>query len=254
MGSKNTMTKYCPNSSYGYNGFTDSKTVLDPEDDAAHVNLGGKWRMPTDAEWTELRENCTWEWTTLNGERGRKVTSNKSGYTDKWIFIPAAGYRYDAHFDDATSCGYYWSSSLCDAGNPYNAWYVFFDFDGVYRYGTLRSDGISIRPVYDDSESTNYILHDPTPEDGATGVDTHVYLSCYGHLYDKGENNFEVRVSEKPDMSVLIPRVVRYCGPRVYGVDFELESGKTYYWQVAEFDFDKEAWVIVSPIWHFTTK
>ena len=248
------MTKYCPNSSYGYNGFTDSKTVLDPEDDAAHVNLGGKWRMPTDAEWTELRENCTWEWTTLNGERGRKVTSNKSGYTDKWIFIPAAGYRYDAHFDDATSCGYYWSSSLCDAGNPYNAWYVFFDFDGVYRYGTLRSDGISVRPVYDDSEAPNYILYDPTPEDGATGVDTHVYLSCYGHLYDKGENNFEVRVSEKPDMSVLIPRVVRYCGPRVYGVDFELESGKTYYWQVAEFDFDKEAWVIVSPIWHFTTK
>ena len=49
MGSGDTMTKYCTESTYtyGYNGFTDGKTVLNLEDDAAHVNLGGKWRMPT---------------------------------------------------------------------------------------------------------------------------------------------------------------------------------------------------------------
>ena len=35
------------------------KTVLDPEDDAAHVNWGGSWRMPTKAEWQELLDNCT---------------------------------------------------------------------------------------------------------------------------------------------------------------------------------------------------
>lgn len=44
------LTKYCNNASYGDNGFTDNKTTLEPEDDAAHVNWGGSWRMPTDAE------------------------------------------------------------------------------------------------------------------------------------------------------------------------------------------------------------
>ena len=100
----------------------------------------------------------------------------------------------------------------------------------------------------------SYILYDPIPEDGATDVNPHVYFSCSGHLYDKGENNFEVRVSERPDMSNPLPRIVRFCGPYLYAVDFELKSNTTYYWQVKEFDFEKEAWVIVSPIWHFTTR
>ncbi|MGM9818180.1 MAG: hypothetical protein ACI30B_04270, partial [Paludibacteraceae bacterium] len=57
---------------------TDGKTVLDLEDDAAAVKLGGKWRMPTDAEWTELRENCEWTLTSDyngTGVAGRIVTS-----------------------------------------------------------------------------------------------------------------------------------------------------------------------------------
>ena len=36
-----------------YNG-SDSKTVLDIEDDAAHANMGGNWRMPTFNEYKEL--------------------------------------------------------------------------------------------------------------------------------------------------------------------------------------------------------
>ena len=99
----------------------------------------------------------------------------------------------------------------------------------------------------------SYILHDPVPEDGAKDVDLHVNLSCSGHLYDQGENNFEVRISKNPDMSSVLKRV-RHTGPSVYAVSFDLEGGTTYYWQVAEFDFEKEAWVIVSPIWHFTTR
>ena len=85
------------------------KTVLDPEDDAAHVNWGGSWRMPTEAEWQELLNNCTWEWTTQNGISGYKVTSNKEGYTDKSIFLPAGGDGGAVGFN-----GYYWSSSLVE--------------------------------------------------------------------------------------------------------------------------------------------
>jgi uncharacterized protein (TIGR02145 family) len=125
------------------------KTVLDPEDDAAHVNLGGNWRMPTVAEWTELLENCTWEWATLNGVNGQKVTGKKSGYTDKWIFLPAAGKRYISSLDFAGSDGYYWSSSLGadPVGDSDHAWFMAFssDFIGVHAYD--RCDGLSVRPV-----------------------------------------------------------------------------------------------------------
>jgi hypothetical protein len=56
-GSFNTLTKYCCNSNIGYNGFTDNLTILQPEDDAATANYGG--RTPTKYEWNELVANTT---------------------------------------------------------------------------------------------------------------------------------------------------------------------------------------------------
>lgn len=147
-GSDSQLTKYCNDSLYGYNGFTDDKTVLDPEDDAAVVALCGSWRMATYSEWEELKTNCTWEWTTLNEVYGRKVTSNKEGYTDKWIFLPAAGTRYHAGLY-VGSAGCYNSSSL-STDNPYLSYYVYFDSDNVvwnYNPRGYRYNGFSVRPV-----------------------------------------------------------------------------------------------------------
>ena len=138
------FSKYNTQSSYGT---VDNKTVLDPEDDVAHVNLGGKWRMPTDAEWTELREQCTW---TDNykgmGVAGRIVTSKKTGYTDKSIFLPAAGYRNGADLYSAGSLGYYWSSSLY-SGYPRRARDVGFNSGDVDIRSDFRYNGFSVRPV-----------------------------------------------------------------------------------------------------------
>ena len=142
-GSYDTQTKYCTNSSYGT---VDNKTTLELSDDAARANWGGSWRMPTDAELTELREQCTWTWTTQNGVYGYKVTSKKSGYTNKSIFLPAAGYRNDSSIYGAGSYGDYWSSSL-DADYPNYAWRVYFDSDRVGRYDSDRGYGFSVRPV-----------------------------------------------------------------------------------------------------------
>ena len=128
---------------YNNNG---GKTVLDPEDDAAHVNWGGSWRMPTKAEWQELIDNCTWTWTTQNGINGYEVTSKKAGYTDKFIFLPAAGYRLGS---DLCSVGYglYWSSSLYENGLS-SARYLYFDSAGHHRLGNHdRYWGRSVRPV-----------------------------------------------------------------------------------------------------------
>lgn len=122
------------------------KTVLAPEDDAAHVNRGGSWRMPTKAEQDELHNNCTWTWTTLNGVNGYKVQSMKPGYTDKWIFLPASGYRYDSRLYDVGYDGRYWSSSLL-TGSPYRAYSLYFSSSAVARSNGRRCYGQSVRPV-----------------------------------------------------------------------------------------------------------
>ena len=132
------------------------KTVLDATDDAATVNWGIAWRMPTLEEMKELlnNENCTWEWqaagnTTFGGVAGYKVTSKKAGYTDKYIFLPAAGGRYGTDMrDGAGSWGRYWSSSLY-AGSPMSADDLYFDSEVKAWWGDYydRCYGHSVRPV-----------------------------------------------------------------------------------------------------------
>ena len=155
-GSSNSLTRYCPSnkSSYwGGSGSPDNKTEFrdyDYADDAARATLGGNWRMPTDTEWTELRTNCTWTWTNDyngTGVAGRIVTSNKPGYSDKSIFLPAAGYRKDNNLTYTGERGKYWSSSLYP-NDPYYSCSVSFESGNVYRdYLASRSYGYSIRPV-----------------------------------------------------------------------------------------------------------
>lgn len=108
-GHSTTLTKYNTSSSYGT---VDNKTGLELSDDVAHVKWGGSWRMPTKDEFIELLNNCTWTWTTLNGVNGYRVTSKKSGYTDRFIFLPAARCRTDTSSVDTSDFGDYWSSSL----------------------------------------------------------------------------------------------------------------------------------------------
>lgn len=138
-----TFTKYCTDTLCGLNGFVDNKLQLDIEDDAAHVNWGGNWRMPTDDEWKELLDNCKWIWTTLNGVKGYRVISKRNGNS---IFFPAAGYKEEYSLFNAGSHGYYWSTWL-DLDNTDSAWYLYVYSKGVLRYNHLRSVGRSVRPV-----------------------------------------------------------------------------------------------------------
>lgn len=132
----NGYTKYVKKSDaskYGYNGFYDDKTVLDLEDDAAHANWGGDWRMPTRAEQDELSNNCTWNRATLNGKNGYKVI----GPNGNFIFLPASGYR-DSSLRNADNNTVYWSSSLREGYSSY----VFSS-----RICESRYIGLSVRAV-----------------------------------------------------------------------------------------------------------
>ncbi|MBQ0158264.1 MAG: hypothetical protein KBS47_04565, partial [Bacteroidales bacterium] len=144
-GTNKTLTKYCGKSSYGNNGYTDTLTQLELADDAAHVNWGGDWVMPTTAEWQALYDNCSREWTTLNDVNGWKFTSTKD--TSKSIFLPAAGYFGATSVDGVGSRGYCWSSSLY-TDSPARAYRLYFSSDDVYpAYSDGRDYGQSVRPV-----------------------------------------------------------------------------------------------------------
>lgn len=143
-------TKYIPLSMPSYwsgAGNPDDKTVLDPEDDAAYIAFGGRWRMPTKEEWQELIDNCNVEWTTLNNVVGRKFTSRKPGYTEKWIFLPASGYRHNAGLGYVSLSARYLSSSL-NLNSPTNAHILFFSETNIDSNSIFnRRWGSSVRPV-----------------------------------------------------------------------------------------------------------
>jgi len=144
-GSKNTLTKYCTKSSYGYNGFVDNKTELDPEDDAATANWGSGWRMPSLTQIQELVNNCTNEWTTKNGVNGRLFTSNINGAS---LFLPAAGLSFESDIHYTGTYGNYWLRTLYSPIFPYNL--SFFHSNSVYVdsfWEDGRSIGQSVRAV-----------------------------------------------------------------------------------------------------------
>ena len=87
---------------------TDKETTLRSEHDAAHVNWGGPWRMPTKEELGELITDCDWKWEDVNGVGGYKLTSKINGNS---IFLPRSASRsaLSLHISNTAA---YWSSSL----------------------------------------------------------------------------------------------------------------------------------------------
>ena len=119
----------------------DNLTTLRPADDAATQQLGSPWRMPTVDEIQELKENCTWLWTTQDGVNGHQV----DGPNGNAIFLPAAGSRDGSVLKYAGSAGSYLSSSLDTDSYRDRA----LDFWGTsVKVGLTRRDiGITVRPV-----------------------------------------------------------------------------------------------------------
>lgn len=163
----NTDSKYDLDEKY--RNMTDEDIInaginLVPDDDIAHIKLGGKWRMPTAKEFQELiktknSNDYRWEWKTINGHSGFEITWLKNNNS---IFLPAAGGYYGScdekgklMTDYAGSLIVYWSST---AGLDRFAYYfqadnlgseapVEFYSHGVWLTAYGRYYGLSIRPV-----------------------------------------------------------------------------------------------------------
>ena len=127
-----------------YSKYTTAGATLDLEDDAAHVNMGGSWHMPTPDQINELIDNTTSTWTTQDGVNGRLFTSMKD--TSKFIFIPAAGNAWDGSVQDSGDYGSVWSSML-DTDSVFDGQYLSFSSGGVYLDYRSRYYGLSVRGV-----------------------------------------------------------------------------------------------------------
>ena len=134
----NMMTKYCTDIRFG---IIDGKTELEPEDDAASVNWGASWRMPTVEQQQELARNCRWRWAKRNGVYGIKCT----GPNGNSLFFPAAGARLD-NLHTERGLGKYWSRSLFDSRFAHS---LFFNQSGkMYpNHSFLRELGYPVRAV-----------------------------------------------------------------------------------------------------------
>ena len=149
---EHNLIKYCCDSNFGYEGYVDTLTVLQPMDDAATYNWGSGWRTPTQAEFVELVDYCTHAYTTLNGVYGLQFTG-PNGYS---IFLPAAGFVIDAQSSGDERC-YYWTSTLGPCTSTGSSPQTAFLFDNSVldvEYWTpngiainIRCWGRSVRPV-----------------------------------------------------------------------------------------------------------
>ena len=145
-GETTTKSSYTEDNSKTYGNNSYNRNIGgNASTDAARANWGGTWRLPTEAEFLELLDDCTWTWITQGGHNGYEVTSKKNGNS---IFLPAAGWRYGSSLYDAGEYGYYWSSSP-DGSDSDSARSLGFDSSCHYTVRGNRYYGRSVRPVSD---------------------------------------------------------------------------------------------------------
>lgn len=143
-GDRNSMTKYCNMPDYGYNGFTDELTLLEANDDAATVNWGNEWCMPTADQWRELYNFTTTLWSIQNEVQGLLFMANNGNS----LFLPAAGHYAEVGLCLAGINGVYGSNQLY-TDDPSDNRCIQIGESNIY-YGnemTLRSNGLSVRAV-----------------------------------------------------------------------------------------------------------
>ena len=135
-----------PKSNYSeFNSITHKKRMKsiigDGNYDVATAKLGKSWYTPSSADFEELINNCTWEWTTVNDVNGYKVT----GPNGNSIFLPATGYRDVTSYSNDGKSGEYWSST--PHKDTQYSYYFCYTADGYYTFWNCRYVGRCVRPV-----------------------------------------------------------------------------------------------------------
>ena len=207
--STNTMTKYCTRAA---NGTVDNRSTLIAFDDAAYINWGETWRMPTWAEWNELITQCTWKDTTYNDVSVWQVT----GPNGNSIYLPKVGYKNST---SVTAGCYYWSSTLNTANSNdqcNRALYINAANRSSAMYG-LRYVGMPVRAVYRREWPSFTLTITDTPE-GTTHTKAVNAGSSYTLTAQEDDCHHFVQWS---DGNTQNPRTVSVTADATYTAEFE---------------------------------
>lgn len=161
-GTETTLTRYNADSQ---RGTVDYLNHLKPEDDVASIKFGDRWHIPTEYEWKELIEECTWTLVTGESGYGYKVTSNFPGYTDKSIYLPAAGIRNATNLTG--SAGFYWSSTTGAQSAQGGSKATIAVFTNSARQMAMSGymNGLTVRPVRErNEEDAIFMVVEAQPE------------------------------------------------------------------------------------------
>lgn len=145
------ISKYTTSNNISSTGQADNKLILELEDDAAHMIMGGEWRMPTKEDWKELYDACTYSWVSNynnTGIAGRKFILKSD--SSKELFFPAAGFIGDDLIALNSDC-WYWSSSLYPSNDTYAYHFYSVSGSGIYLDMDDRPYGLTIRGVLNKS-------------------------------------------------------------------------------------------------------
>lgn len=210
------------------------RKVLDIADDAANQAWGGKWRIPTSAEYQELIDNCSWSYEEVNGVTGFRITSKEKGYQENSIFMPITGYRtrtalYD---DESNNEGYYWTSSIDVAASSVSVMCL----TEMEMFNAGRIYGFLYRPVemYDDSEIQGLIISETKYE---LGIGNKLALTVQGDLDGHAISLSGTAVWSSSDDSVatVVDGVVKAVGAGVATITASY-NGQEVYCSITVFD------------------
>ena len=176
-GETSTKTEYSEKN-YAYykegSGYTNiGENIAGTQYDAATVNLGKDWRMPTKDEVQELCEKCTFTYGEVDGVKGYYATG-KNGNS---IFLPRYGYKLMYNYEEDQ--GYFWIGTEVDSNCGYHLWLD--EGKAYWDRLSLKPKGLQIRPVYSPSSPggitniTEYITITRTGSSSVTGWGTPVY-------------------------------------------------------------------------------
>lgn len=140
-----------------YQSHSSGTYTLGPAYDAAHIQWGGRWRMPTQDDLNELKENCSCEKTTVNGVSGYRYT----GWNGNSIFLPDGQIKNGPNLtSDLFKCAYWTSYCMCISHSYSQQASAFAPNGNLSKID--RAYGLAIRPVNDASTGSNidgYVVH-----------------------------------------------------------------------------------------------
>ena len=214
-GETSTKTKYTEEN-YAYykegSGYTDiGKNISGTQYDAATVNLGKDWRMPTKDEVQELCEKCTFTYGEVDGVKGYYATG-KNGNS---IFLPRYGYKTGT-WDRSEDQGYFWTGSINNDNSYFGvSLWLYNGKPSISHYAASKYEGLQIRPVYS-----------PSSPGGITNITDYITINRtgMGTTVSGGGTRYTVtfEISNKSTETIYLNTLA--------GVDISenLEGGKSY--------------------------